>query len=177
MNYVQLICTILCAVIAIVPAMMQRRDGRKDKQAEAKRTADADARKKEFDAIKAMIEDFRADYASSQESNAEMHQAIIDENRRYQEENARMHNEIESRLIENSKRIDILDQCNMTILRVDIFQYYQFVMSRKDENGQCYLTPSDEENIEAVYKCYKQLGGNGVGEKYYHTMMALPTRR
>ena len=158
MNYIQLIITLLCAIIAIVPALMNRHDGRKDKAAEAKRLADTELRKHEFGDVKCMIEEFR------------------DENRKYQENNLLMHTEIDRQLKDNSSRIDILDHSQQVLLRADIFQYYQFVMSRKDEDGNCFMTPSDEENIEAIYKCYKQLGGNGVGEKYYHAMMTLPTK-
>ena len=177
MNYIQLVCTLICAIIAIVPALMNRRDGRKDKAAEEKRINDAESRKREFDEIKNIIEDFRGDYLSSQSENERMHREIIEENRAYQAENARMHEEINEQLKANANRIDILDHSQQVLLRADIFQYYQFVMNRKDEDGKCFLTTSDEENIEAIYRCYKQLGGNGVGEKYYHTMMALPTKR
>lgn len=39
-----------------------------------------------------------------------------------------------------------------------------------------YVTLEEFENLEYLYRPYKQMGGNGTGEKLYKAVLALPMR-
>lgn len=62
----------------------------------------------------------------------------------------------------------MVNEAIMALLHDRLYQACSFYISK----GWCSV--DDRENLEYLYRPYKELGGNGTGEDLYHKVMDLP---
>ena len=69
---------------------------------------------------------------------------------------------------ENDKQLKALENGVRELLHDRIYQACSFFIARG------YCSPEDRNNLEYLFRPYKERGGNGTGESLYHKCMDLP---
>lgn len=71
---------------------------------------------------------------------------------------------------ENKERQDAVEAGLQALLRNELVRRYREYETKKE------ISIIDMENIEHMFKEYKNLGGNGTVEKMYEELLKLPTK-
>ncbi|EMF0284157.1 hypothetical protein KGD03_000830 [Enterococcus hirae] len=68
------------------------------------------------------------------------------------------------------ERFQKIESANLALLHDKIYQQCSYFL----EKG--WVSIDDLENLEYIWKGYKELGGNGTGEALYNKVIALPNK-
>lgn len=72
---------------------------------------------------------------------------------------------------QRDERHDLRRKADLVILHDLIYRYCQTAILRG------YTTFSEFDNVTALYQVYKEIGGNGTGEKLYEEFCKLPKKQ
>ena len=77
---------------------------------------------------------------------------------------------ISTKVKANNKKDKAIEEGVQALLRNELIRRYREYETRKE------ITILDKENMEAMFKQYENLGGNGTVKKMYEELLELPTK-